>query len=164
MEFSIETPRLIIRPFTLADTQEYFDITRDYKIEKYVSFAYFDNIYDLEDTIQTCYSICDFEKDFYLIIEEKISQKIVGAFIITQTNYKEIYDVCYLIGKPFRRNGYLKEALEAFIKNMPVPNAILSFIINNRNKPSLNFVKSLKGIIEDKSSYKNHKHFLYRIE
>ena len=84
MSILIYTPRLILRPFKLADAKDYYNITRDSEIKKYVSYACPDSISETIENIKSCYSQADFERDFYLIIEEKI------IFVINENNISSL--------------------------------------------------------------------------
>lgn len=142
----IETSRLILRPFTLNDANEYYNLVQDMLIRKYVPFSYLDTLNETKITIEESYSKSDFIHDFYLLIIEKESGNIIGAILITQNPHAKYFDSCYFIGEKYRRKGYMKEALEAFLYNFPFTNKTLMFFINSTNTVSLNFIKSITGI------------------
>lgn len=142
----IETSRLILRPFTLTDAEEYFVLTRDDQIAKYLEGAFFSTLEKIKDVIKESYSVCDFDKDFYLLIEEKFTHNIIGAIIVTYDSIHNSYDVSYLIGKNYRRNGYLKEAFYSFIEKMPSNGIPLSFVVRKDNIASLEFIRNIPKI------------------
>ena len=144
----IETPRLIIRPFTLEDANNYLKFVQDELIHKYVPFSYLNNIAEANAAILECYAKCDFSNDFYLLIIEKQSNNLIGALMITDNYYGQYYDSCYFIGKQYRRKGYMKEALVAFLNNFPLPDKKLMFFIKPSNTASLNLIKQIDGIID----------------
>ena len=146
----IETTRLILRPFSLKDAEEYFFLTRDDQIARYLEGCFFPTLNEIQEAIKDSYSVCDFEKDFYLIIEEKLSHTIIGALIITYNNHLESYDTTYLIGKAYRKKGYLKEAFYAFLKEMPSNGKPLTFIVRKDNTASLNFIRNIPKIRNQK--------------
>lgn len=138
----IETSRLILRPFQLSDAEEYFRITRNYAIKKYVPGACQDTLEECRNDIDNVYSKGDFDHDFYYIIEEKKSHKIVGAIICVLIHN---YDVSGFIDQYHRKMGYMFEALHAFVNNMPKGGA-LEFEIHVDNWASLSIVQSIPGI------------------
>ena len=75
MSIRIETSRLILRPFKLADAKSYYNITRDPQIKKYVSYACPDSLSEAKESIKSCYSQADFKRDFYFVIEVYINAK-----------------------------------------------------------------------------------------
>lgn len=142
--FCIETERLILRPFRVEDAKEYFYLTQDEDIKKFVNYACQDSIREAKLAISDCYSKCDFKNDFYLIIERKEDKTIVGCFIITKTFDMKAYDVCYLIGKAFRHNGYITEALHGIFEKLPFDfSKNLEFYVHVENQASLNVLKKL---------------------
>lgn len=154
MSFYLETPRLIIRPFTLADAKEYFKITRDSSIKKYVPNArptsLEETVYDIEST----YSQADFKHDFYLVIIEKQTKKLIGALIITQNPLMSYYEACYFIGKNFRNNGFIFEALSYFLTNFPFSGERIVFQIKTSNIASLNLISKFNNIKDVSKEYK----------
>lgn len=148
MNFSIETPRLVLRPFTMKDTEDFFNITRDDDIHIYIPGCYFDSLEVTQKVFEYIYTKSDFKRDFYLAIEEKNHKTLIGSFIITQ-NYKlNYYDSCYFIKKEERRKGYLYEALTAFLEQFPIHNSNFIFQIEKNNDPSLAAIQKIKGITE----------------
>ena len=148
MSFQIETKRLRLRPFALEDAKAYFKLTKDPAIRKYVPYACFLNIKDTRNIIKEAYSKGDLKHDFYLVIEKKSNDKIIGALIITEDMLmNSYYNACYLIGKRYRRKGYMKEALQGFIKNVTLPGTIIFEIMKN-NYASLQLIQQIPGIKE----------------
>lgn len=161
------TERLILRPFSLEDAEEYYLLTRDEDLEKYVPYSYMENFGDVEDTIYECYSKCDFLNDFYFIVEDKISHKILGFIFITRS-HDTTYDVSAFIGKNFRRQGYMSEALNFLLKNLSIRGTLI-FTIEADNKPSLMSVAKIDGMSPGYLSYceiyeKHYLKFFYKKE
>lgn len=154
MSICIQTPRLILRPFRLADAKDYYKITRDYEIKKYVGYACPDSLSETEENIKSCYSQADFDRDFYLIIEEKETGKIIGALSLTENFSMEYYEICYFIDKKYRRNGYMKEALTYFLNSISTEEKIV-FVINKTNISSLNLMKKFANIEDITKKYQH---------
>ena len=147
MNFTIETSQLLLRPFTMMDVQDYFNITRDELVRKYTPGIYTVSLLETEFFFKMCYTKQDFLHDFYIGIEEKKEKKLIGGIIVTQNQYSEIFDCSYFISKNYRQKGYMLEALESFLKNFPITGSLL-FEINNSNLASLNLIKKIEGIEE----------------
>ena len=97
----IQTERLQLRPFTLGDAEEYFKIvSSSQEIQEFVPFAYESTIEEMRQAISECYSVGNFKDDFYFIIEEMISHKIMGAIIAVRIFEKNL-DLSILLGRDF---------------------------------------------------------------
>ena len=115
MNFVVESERLLLRQFDLADVGEYYQMTRDPLIQHYVCYACENTLEDTYEAFEMCYSVKDNPYDFYLILEEKTSHKIVGAIISTAIKTTPlILDVSILTEANHRKKGYMFEALTAF--------------------------------------------------
>ena len=148
MNFMVESERLLIRPFKESDTEEYYQMTRDPIIRKYVPFACEDTLEETYNTISRYYSHGDCVYDFYLVLEEKESLNLVGAIIATATKTSPLtLDVCILTDSIARRKGFMSEALTAFKDALPKSTELL-FVVDKKNTASQNTVKKLPGIVE----------------
>ncbi len=163
LTYSIETERVRLREFRLniSDAKNYFIITRDEDIQKYLPYAYDDSIKDTLSTIDECFSRCDFVRDFYLVIEDKLTKQMLGAIIATEIPFKpNNIEVCILLGKQFRKQGYMTEALNAFIRSLP-KNKNLIFSIASENLDSLKVVSKIEGIKLIENTNSNFKIYTY---
>lgn len=148
MNFVVESERLLLRQFELADVGEYYQMTLDPLIRLYVPFACENSIEETYEAFEICYSVKNNPYDFYLILEDKISKKIVGAIISTATTTSPlVLDVDILIGADYRKKGYMFEALSAFKDALPKETELL-FSIKKENIASLKTVTKLPGIVE----------------
>lgn len=134
MKFSIETSRLVLRPFTINDAKDFFNITRDEDIRKFIPGCYFETLEETKEVFEKFYTKGDLEHDYYLAIVEKSSNTLVGSFIITQNSDFYTYEFCYFIKKEERLKGYFKEAFTAFFKQSAP--ASFSFNIAPENESS----------------------------
>ncbi len=148
MNFIVESERLLIRPFRITDTEEYYQMTRDSLIRSYVPFACENTLEQTRETIENYYSNGDCVYDFYLVLEEKASHKIIGAIIATATNtYPLSLDVCILTDAMHRNKGFMFEALSAFKDALPESTELL-FVIKRENLASIKTVTKLHKIVE----------------
>ena len=148
MNFVVESERLLLRQFDLADVGEYYQMTRDPLIQYYVSHAYENTIEETYEAFEMSYSVKNNPYDFYLILEHKITHKIVGAIISTATKTSPLtLDVGILTAAEYRRQGYMFEALLAFIDALPKGTELL-FAIRKENLASIKTVTKLPGIVE----------------
>ena len=148
MNFVVESDRLFIRSFKPADAEEYYQMTRDPLVRKYVPFACEETLEETYSTIDKYYSHGDCIHDFYLVLEEKKSHKLVGVIIATAlTSIPLTLEVAILTAPNFRRNGFMFEALTAFTNAIP-KSTTLAFIVDKTNVASKNTVRKLPGIVE----------------
>lgn len=154
MNFVVESERLLLRQFDLADVEEYYQMTQDPLIQSYVSFACENTLEDTYEAFELCYSVKNNPYDYYLIMEDKTSHKIVGAIISTAIKTSPlVLDVCILTGARYRQQGYMSEALTAFVGAVPKETELL-FAIKKENTASLKTVTKLPGIVEKPLSEK----------
>lgn len=137
----IYTNRLVLRPFKVEDANIFYEITQDKDIKDFVPYASPDSLEEAVQNIKTYYSKGDFIHDFYFIIEQKSTKEIVGALIVTQNQDGE-FDMSLIISRNHRQKGYMKEAVDAFIQNMP-SNSKLVFIVEKKNQASLTLMSHL---------------------
>lgn len=142
----VETERLILRSFETSDVDEYFEMVSDEAIRKYVPYATAFCL-DTARELVNDYCLGDFKNDYYIIFEDKISHKIVGAIIAVRISSMTL-DVSYLVHSNFRKQGFMKEALGGFINYLlksPYLYSFLELTIENENVASQNVVKALGG-------------------
>lgn len=158
MNFVVESERLRLRQFELSDVEEYYQMTRDPLIQTYVPYAYETSVKKTYNAFKQYYSSNNNPYDFYLILEDKSSKKIVGAIISTAiTTMPLSLDVCILTAAECRRKGYMFEALLAFKDAIPKSTELL-FTVDKENIPSLNTIRKLPGIVEE--PHLESKHFI----
>lgn len=146
MRYSIESQRLRIRNFTLSDAEAYFEMTQDSDIRRYVPYCFSPSIQVTRELIKD-YMKGDWIHDFYLVLEDKQSMQFIGAIIATTNRFFPQLDMAIMTKANYRNQGYMKEALEAFIDYLP-EGTVLSFIVEKCNTFSLNTVFSIQGIEE----------------
>ena len=142
---SIKSSRLILRPFTISDTENYFDMLADSEIQKYINFyPCFLFFHEVLEKVKE-FSKCDFKTNFYFVIENSSTHELVGALLVKQTFFNNKFRVTMMIHKDHRKKGYMTEALNAFIDYIPC-NSKLVFIIYKKNYASLRTVGKLPGL------------------
>lgn len=156
MNYLIESEHLLLRNFRIDDVEDFYQMTRDKLIQKYLPYVYVNTI---QETIQNIkfYMQGDFINNFYIVIEEKQSSCIVGSLIVNRT-FKNQYEVSYMISKDFRKRGYMLEALTSFISSIPT-NIVLNFYIETDNITSIKTVSKIRGMKEAPFKIKSEKSF-----
>lgn len=148
MNFVVESERLLLRQFDLADVGKYYQMTQDPLIQHYVSFACATTIEETIEAFECCYSVKNNPYDFYLILENKTSHEIVGAIISTAIKTSPLsLDVCIFTDAAHRQKGYMFEALMAFKNALPKSTELL-FAVKKENIASLKTITKLPGLVE----------------
>lgn len=148
MKFIVESERLLIRPFKKTDAKEYYEMTTDSLIRSYVPFAFEESYEATYEMIDNYYSHGDCVYDFYLVLEEKETHKIIGAIIATAIRtYPLSLDVCILTDAAHRKQGFMFEALIAFKDALPKSTELI-FVIDRTNEASIKTITKLPGIVE----------------
>lgn len=158
--FPIETERLIIRPLKMSDVLEYYCITQDECVRKYVPYACTTSLEDTRYEFKKYYTKCDLKHDFYLALVNKATNKLVGILIVTQ-NIKKEFDMSLITGAMYRGKGYMRECLQEFVKVMK-KGSVLLFIIEKNNSPSYNLVRKLPKVQDVTENY-NLASYVYKI-
>lgn len=146
MTILAESERLLLRKFKLSDAKAYYQITRDKTAQDFVPYA---NIKSLRDSI-TCtkqFVYGDFTNNYYVVLEEKTSGKMIGAIFAART-LKNSFDMNILIDVNSRRKGYMFEALSTFISSIIPHGSELIFVVDKTNIASYHTVTKLPGITE----------------
>lgn len=161
MSYSIESERLLLRPFKLADAEEYFQMTSDATIRHYIPHCWKNTIEKTRDLISKYYLHGDFSRDFYIIVEDKFSHEIIGSIIAVATRTKPLdLDISFMIKAEKRNQGYMFEALEAFMRSVSKP-AYLTFMIKKDNVASLKTIAKFPVTREYKISGKNYENEIF---
>lgn len=150
MNCLIESERLRLRKFTLLDAEDYYKMTQDDAIKEFTSYAACETLEDAKENISLSYIHGNLRQDFYLVIEEASTNKMVGAIIATTSKEDDI-EMSILIHKDHRRQGYITEALSLFFQIVPKGKK-LHFCIDSRNEASLQTMKKFPEIFYKSSS------------
>ena len=138
---------IVLRPIKFRDTQAYFDLTHsDLDIKKYVPKKVKNTLAQTGEFLGECEK-ADFQTEYAYIIELHSSDGIfpIGALFASATPIYNSLTVTYFIGKHYRHQGYMKEALRkfaAFIKH-DTRYCSLFFDIPASNQTCKNLVQSV---------------------
>lgn len=141
---TIKTDRLVLRQPKKSDKKLLFSLLNDNKIQEFLHHIYCENSSDIDEFISLSH-LSDFQSDFCFILENKKSKEIVGLIeaYVTSDN---ILSVSYAIKESARGNGFISEALKAFIiyifsKKLNI--LYIEFSIRKDNNASINIMKKL---------------------
>lgn len=111
MKESLETNRLRIRPFTLEDAQDIFEIAGNPKVNQYMMYSQYKNLEEVKEWIGKVEG-----KSRKLVFEKKNCGKVIGIGSIKFKNNRQAYELEYSINNKFWNQGYATEASKALIK------------------------------------------------
>lgn len=144
----IESKRLLLRKFQLSDADDCFEYLSD-KETCYMDGGYEpwlsknESFYDLMNHYES--------QSGRLMIVLKEENKVIGTIYIRNSLFRVVsaYEIGYVISPKYRRNGYMKEALEllfSYLKNEGVK--LITAKAYEHNVPSNSFLKSI-GFIQE---------------
>ena len=111
--FLVETERLILKSATTEDSSTLFDILGEDQIKKYIHLNC-SNVDSLSKEINNFL----YKKDsFFLKIIEKSSKKIIGGLVALNDSISTL-NISYFISGPYQNQGFMVEALKAFISDL----------------------------------------------
>ena len=114
---TIETERLILRPFTLEDAEAVFaNYASDENVTRYMAWDRHESVADSERVLTQW--VQDYEKpDFYewAIVLKELGQPIGNIEVLSIDDYVEKVNLGYSIGTAFWGKGIMPEALKAVI-------------------------------------------------
>lgn len=104
----IETPRMIVRDFTLEDAADLQEILGDDETMKYCEPAY-----DFEKTEKFLTSFCIGRKGAVAAVHKE-SGKMIGYILFNEID-EGIYELGWFFNRSFWRQGYAYESCKAVI-------------------------------------------------
>ena len=148
--FLIQTKRLNLRPFTVSDAADYFEMVSDNQIKTYINNC--PHFWFFHKTVKKIkdYSTCNFKDNFYLVIENRSTQQLIGALLVEKSFDNNFFNVTMMIHKDHRKNGYMSESLQAFINFLPSKSR-LYFIVFRSNHASVRTIRKIPGIQKEYS-------------
>lgn len=158
----LQGKRIILRKFQIGDAREYLKLTNDYSIRRYVPFACPDDLNESIELLEN-YSNVDFKNDFYFLITDKKTKKIIGCLQSFKTTSNTL-DTTYFIFPDYRGKGYCLEALKVFINYISTHTnySLLEFTIRKNNKSSQKIMKKLS--VQKAKENKNCFFYQYQIK
>ena len=115
---TLETTRLILRRFTLNDSQRAFDcwMSRE-KVTRYMTWQPYPNIDDVKSYLQYVVDSYIEPTTYYWAIEERNNKHIIGSISVIWINEEvESAEIGYCLSDDFWGRGYMPEALSAVIR------------------------------------------------
>lgn len=112
----IETERLILRPIQLDDDKDMYEYCSDEDVVKYLWFEKHDSVEFSRYIIEKLYmnrNNVGIPEPYAIVL--KSTNKMIGTIDVNQVYFNEVGVIGYVINKSFWGNGYVTEALEAFI-------------------------------------------------
>lgn len=141
---NIKTNRLILRKPQESDAGLLFPLLNDKLIGEYIPHLSSQSSSEIKDFLYYARTLCDYKTDFCVMIEESESKDIVGlmeAFVLSNNTIS----ISYAIKKRARGNGYMPEALRAFIQYLKNDTDIqaVEFSIRYNNSSSISIMEKL---------------------
>ena len=120
--------------FALIEYVSFFKVTSINQAGKFITERYLSNVYKL------------------IGIYRAKDDKLVGS-ILLDGNFYPMLLVSYFIGKKYRMNGYMYEALKGLIDNFKSTKEIksLSFYVRSDNEPSIKLLDKWASISQKRS-------------
>jgi len=116
----IETERLLLRRFTMADTEDMFrEWAGDENVTRYLAFEPHKSAGETKTILAQWIVGYEELNNYQYAIEIKNSSELIGSITVRIRNEKsKTADVGYCIGVKYWNNGYTSEALQALIHYM----------------------------------------------
>lgn len=155
----ITTDRLVLRQPQKSDKNLLYDLLNDITVHEFISHIYCETLSDVDEFIFLSH-LSDFKNDFCFILESKETKEIIGLIeaYVTSDN---ILCVSYAIKESARGNGFICEALKAFIIYIFIKNLNILFIefsIREDNQPSASIMRKLHiPLYRQKSNYNDYR-------
>lgn len=108
----LETERLYLRPVTLKDIDDFYEISSDPEVVRYLSYERHKNKQDTACVIANYYMKHPLGK---YGIELKETGKLIGT-IDLRIRSEEVGEVGYQLGSRYHRQGYMSEAVEKILE------------------------------------------------
>lgn len=156
---TINTNRLILRQIQESDKELLFPLLTDNLVQEFIPYIYCENTSDIDEFI-FLEQPSDFENDFCFILESKETKEIIGL-IKAYVTLDKILCVSYAIKESARGNGFICEALKAFIMYIFLKELnilYVEFSIRKDNQPSVTIMKKLNvPLYLKKANYNNYR-------
>lgn len=113
MELYFETPRLVIRPLTYADTQAVYELVHDEEVRRYLRM---EPQTDITKTQKLMEDYLENPKNIPGAILDKETGDFIGAYIFKKYDHAgENYSITAFIGKPYWSKGIVREVFSGAI-------------------------------------------------
>ena len=119
-DFRLETPSLIIRPFTRGDQDAIFQVMKDREMCRYTPDEPWESMEDAGDFIKQALWLYDLEHftfRHFFAITGRVSGEIMGFCGVGGISYdRTVNEIFYSIGKAYWGKGYATEAAAAILQ------------------------------------------------
>lgn len=133
----IETNRLFIREFTLADTKEIYQLSRESSMKKWLPDQVYKDEKEAYDVLNFLISKCKSNSfPFVMAVVQKSSGKVIGHVGLSEIS--QGLEIGYAIGEKYQNRGYASETVESWSKYVKNKFSIekLYGVVNHKNIPS----------------------------
>ena len=161
-DVQLETKRLLLRSFTSADKEEFYKILQDEKIYRTLPEDHMYNEQEVSEIIDWFVATYNKNEKEHIIkiplaIVLKRTNEIIGDIGIGQLSFDETEtEVFYFINSRYWNNGYVSEAMNAFmeyIKNTNMVNKLVAAVVPGNTASQRILLKN--GFSEIKNPYGN---------
>jgi len=115
---TIETERLLLRPFTLDDVPDVVEYAKDIDVYRWtlnIPHPYSDK--HAREYIASCLEKYEKREAFDLAIASKETGRVIGGIGFPNVDLENVNaEIGYCLGKPYWGNGYTTEAAKAIIQ------------------------------------------------
>jgi len=166
----IETPRLILRSFSIKDKDEFFDIIQDPAIYKTLPEDHMYNREEVDciiDFFLSCYSKnkTGYIPKFPLAITLKPKGEIIGNVGIGHYSLDDTEtEIFYFINSNYWNKGYTSEAVSVFlnyVKSNKLVNELIGTVVSN-NIASIKILEN-NGFQKFEHAYDDNRKFYRRV-
>ena len=117
---NLETPRLLLRRFTIDDAQGMFDNwSSDPEVTRYLTWPVHANVDVTQRVIKSWIKGYEEESCFNWVIEYKGTQKVIGSIAVVKLDeVVKSAEVGYCLGKTYWGKGIMTEALKVVMDHL----------------------------------------------
>ncbi|WP_446897129.1 GNAT family N-acetyltransferase [Clostridium sp. LBM24168] len=108
----LESDRLLLRPFTLEDSEDVFLYASDDAVTKYLTWTSHKDIEESEKVLKEAF----IDKPGIFAIELKLNHKCIGCIGLRFCAQHNKADVGYVLNRRCWNNGYMSEALNSLLE------------------------------------------------
>lgn len=125
----IETKRLVIRNFQIDDVFDLFEVLGDCDVMRNI-----EEPFSLEETKDYIIRYGMSKDPNIFAIEETGKRKVIGQLIFHSVDNDEIFEIGFVIGKRYWRNGYAYETANAILHHAFIKMSLHKIICETRDK------------------------------
>ena len=111
----IQTNRLLIRPVSIYDANDYYNFCSDQRVCKYLTFNPYTSIFQAKRAIENMIRASLIGSDVNYSIIYRNENKIIGSISLTFNKYENSADVGYILSYDYWNQHFMSEALKEVI-------------------------------------------------